>query len=145
MFQQMILVGNLGADPQMRYLPNGNPVTSFSVAVNRKYTGSDGQVIKETTWARVSVFGKNAENCAQYLKKGSGVLVEGRLSPDKQTGGPKVFTRPDGTTGATYEVIANTVRFLPGRDDPSVGAPRQAGGDADYAPNGEVSDDEFVP
>ena len=101
--------------------------------------------MKETTWFRVSVFGKNAENCAQYLKKGSGVLVEGRLSPDKQTGGPKVFTRPDSSSGATFEIIANTVRFLPGRDDPNVGAPRQAAGDADYMPGSEVADDEFVP
>jgi single-strand DNA-binding protein len=145
MYQQTIIMGNLGRDPDMRFLPNGNPVTFLSVATNRKYTGSDGQVIKETTWFKVSVFGKNAENCAQYLKKGSGVLVEGRLSPDKQTGGPKVFTRPDGSTGATYEVIANTVRFLPGRDDPSAGTPRQSNGESDYAPAGEVSDDEFVP
>ena len=137
MYQSTTIVGNLGRDPEMRYLPNGNPVTSLSVATNRKYTGSDGQVVKETTWFRVSTFGKNAENCAQYLKKGSGVLVEGRLSPDKQTGGPKVFTRPDGSSGATYEIIANTVRFLPGRDD----SPRQSAGES---PD-ETSDDEFVP
>ncbi len=143
MWHQIILVGNLGRDPEMRYLPNGNPVTSLNVAVNRTYTGNDGQKVKETLWARVSVFGKNAENCAQYLKKGSGVMVEGRLSPDKQSGGPRVFTRPDGTTGATYELIANTVRFLPGRDDPSVGTPRQSAGETEYAP--EVPDDEFVP
>ena len=82
MFEQTIIMGNLGRDPEMRFLPNGNPVTSLSVATNRKYTGSDGQLVKETCWLRVSVFGKNAENCAQYLKKGSGVLVEGRLSPN---------------------------------------------------------------
>jgi single-strand DNA-binding protein len=141
-YHQIILVGRCGADPQLKYLPNGNPVASFSVAVNRKYTGSDGTLVKETLWARVSVFGKNAENCAQYLKKGSAVLVEGRLSPDKSTGGPKVFTRPDGSTGAAYEIIANTVRFLSGRDDPNAGAPRQSAGETDYA---ETSDDEFVP
>lgn len=112
MFQQIIIVGNLGQDPQMRYTPSGTPVTSLSVATNRKYAGSDGQVVKETTWLRVSVFGKSAESCAQYLKKGSAVLVEGRLTPDKQSGGPRVYQRPDGTTGATYEVFANTVRFL---------------------------------
>ena len=141
MYQQTIIIGNLGRDPEMRYLPNGNPVTSLSVATNRKYTGSDGQVVKETTWFRVSAFGKNAENCAQYLKKGSGVLVEGRLSPDKSTGGPRVFTRPDGSAGAAYEIIANTVRFLSGRDDAPAGAPRQSAGES---PD-ETSDDEFVP
>ena len=117
MYQQIIIVGNLGRDPEMRYTPSGTPVTSLSVATNRKYTGSDGQVVKETTWFRVSVFGKSAETCAQYLKKGSAVLVEGRLTPDKNSGGPRVYQRPDGTMGATYEVFANTVRFLSGRGE----------------------------
>jgi single-strand DNA-binding protein len=117
MYQQIIIVGNLGKDPEMRYTPSGTPVTSLSVATNRKYTGSDGQVVKETTWFRVSVFGKSAETCAQYLKKGGAVLVEGRLTPDKNSGGPRVYQRPDGTMGATYEVFANTVRFLSSRGE----------------------------
>jgi single-strand DNA-binding protein len=117
MYQQIIIVGNLGKDPEMRYTPSGTPVTSLSVATNRKYTGSDGQVVKETTWFRVSVFGKAAENCAQYLKKGSAVLVDGRLTPDKNSGGPRTYQRQDGTMGATYEVAANTVRFLSGRGE----------------------------
>ena len=117
MYQQIIIVGNLGRDPEMRYTPSGTPVTSLSVATNRKYTGSDGQVVKETTWFRVSVFGKAAENCAQYLKKGSAVLVDGRLTPDKNSGGPRTYQRQDGTLGATYEVAANTVRFLSGRGE----------------------------
>ena len=121
MYQQIIIVGNLGKDPEMRYTPSGTPVTSLSVATNRKYTGSDGQVVKETTWFRVSVFGKMAETCAQYLKKGSGVLVEGRLTPDKNSGGPRTYQRQDGTLGATYEVAANTVRFLSGRGESGPG------------------------
>ena len=121
MYQQIIIVGNLGRDPEMRYTPSGTPVTSLSVATNRKYTGSDGQQVKETTWFRVSVFGKAAENCAQYLKKGSAVLVDGRLTPDKNSGGPRVYQRPDGTMSATYEVAANTVRFLSGRGEGSSG------------------------
>jgi len=119
MYQQIIIVGNLGKDPEMRYTPSGTPVTSLSVATNRKYTGSDGQVVKETTWFRVSVFGKMAETCAQYLKKGSAVLVEGRLTPDKNSGGPRTYQRQDGTLGATYEVFANNVRFLSSRGDGS--------------------------
>ncbi len=122
MYQQIIIVGNLGRDPEMRYTPSGTPVTSLNVATNRKYTGSDGQVVKETTWFRVSVFGKAAENCAQYLKKGSAVLVDGRLTPDKNTGGPRTYQRQDGTMGATYEVAANTVRFLSGRGEGGPGA-----------------------
>ncbi|KRT69389.1 MAG: ssb, single-stranded DNA-binding protein, single-strand DNA-binding protein [candidate division NC10 bacterium CSP1-5] len=112
MFQTIIIAGNLGRDPEMRYTPNGTAVTNFNMATNRKYTGSDGQQVKETTWFRVSVFGKQAEAVAQYMKRGSGVLVEGRLSADNQTGGPRIWTRQDGTPAASFEVVANTVRFL---------------------------------
>lgn len=111
-YQMILIVGNLGSDPSMKFLPSGQPVTNFNVATNRKYTGGDGQVVKETTWFTVAVFGKQAENCAQYLKKGGSVLVEGRLTPDKATGGPKTFKRQDGSAGAKYELTANTVRFL---------------------------------
>ena len=111
-FHTIIIVGNLGRDPEMRYAPNGNAVTSLNVASNRTYTDSSGQRIKETTWFRVSVWGKQAENVNTYLKKGSSVLVEGELRPDKETGNPRTFTRADGSTGASYEVNARTVRFL---------------------------------
>lgn len=117
MYHQLVIVGNLGRDPEMRYTPSGTPVTSFNVASNRKYTGSDGQPVKETTWFRVSVFGKQAEACAQYLKKGSAVLVEGRLTPDAQSGSPKTYQRQDGTYGASFDVSANTVRFLSSRGE----------------------------
>ena len=130
MYQQLVIVGNLGKDPEMRYTPSGTPVTSLSVATNRKYTGSDGQVVKETTWFRVSVFGKQAEAAAQYLKKGNPVLVEGRLTPDKASGGPRTYQRQDGTTGATYEVFANTVRFLSTRGESGSG-PAPAPSDID--------------
>lgn len=130
MYQQIIIVGNLGRDPEMRFTPSGTQVTSLNVATNRKYTGSDGQLVKETTWFRVSVFGKQAEACAQYLKKGSAVLVEGRLTPDKQTGGPRTYQRQDGSVGATYEIFANTVRFMSSREVGS-GAPGAAPGGMD--------------
>lgn len=130
MYQQIIIVGNLGRDPEMRFTPSGTQVTSLNVATNRKYTGSDGQLVKETTWFRVSVFGKQAEACAQYLKKGSAVLVEGRLTPDKQTGGPRTYQRQDGSVGATYEIFANTVRFMSGREV-GPGAPGAAPGGMD--------------
>ena len=117
MYHHILIVGNLGRDPEMRYTPSGTPVTSFSMATSRKYTGSDGQQVKETAWFRVSVFGKQAEACAQYLKKGSACLVEGRMTPDLQTGGPRTWTRQDGTTGTSFEVVANTVRFLSARGE----------------------------
>ena len=116
-YQKVIFEGNLGRDPEMRYTPSGTPVTNLNVACNRKYTTGDGQQVKETTWYKVSVFGRQAEACAQYLKKGSAVLVEGRLTPDKTTGGPRTFTRNDGSTGASYEVNASEVVFLGGRND----------------------------
>ena len=111
-FHTIIIVGNLGRDPEMRYAPSGDAVTSFSVASNRQYTDSSGQKVKETIWFRVSVWGKQAESVNTYLQKGSSVLVEGNLRPDKETGNPKTFTRSDGSTGASYEVNARTVRFL---------------------------------
>lgn len=115
-YHTIIIVGNLGRDPEMRYLPSGQPVTNLSVAANRKYTDSNGQLVKETVWFRVSVWGKQAETCNQYLRKGSQVLVEGRLQPDLQTGGPRIWQGQNGP-GASYEVVASTVRFLSGRMD----------------------------
>jgi len=128
-FHTIIIVGNLGRDPEMRFAPNGNAVTSMSVASNRQYTDSSGQRIKETTWFRVSVWGKQAESCNTYLQKGSSVLVEGELRPDKETGNPRTYTRSDGTTGASYEVTARTVRFLSSRG----GSNSQDSGSSDNA------------
>jgi single-strand DNA-binding protein len=124
MFHTIIIVGNLGRDPEMRYTPGGQAVTNFSVATSRKYTGSDGQLVNETIWFRISAWGKQAETCNQYLHKGSRVLVEGRLVPDNATGGPRIWTRQDGTSGSSFEVSAQTVRFLSarGEDEGSVTA-----------------------
>jgi single-strand DNA-binding protein len=122
MYHTIIIVGNLGRDPEMRYLPNGQAVTNLNVATNRQYTGSDGQPVKETIWFRISVWGKQAESCSQWLHKGSKVLIEGRLIPDSTTGGPRVFKRQDGSTGATFEVNAATVRFLSSRGEEEGGA-----------------------
>jgi len=115
MYHTIIIVGNLGRDPEMRYTPSGQAVTNFNVASSRQYTGSDGNQVKETIWFRVSTWGKQAEICNQYLKKGSKVLIEGRLKPDQSTGGPRIWTRQDGTSAASYEVNANMVRFLSSR------------------------------
>ncbi len=131
MYHTIIIVGNLGKDPEMRYTPSGQAVTSFSVATNRKYTSSNGEQVNETIWFRVSAWGKTAEICNQYLKKGSKVLVEGRLTPDKNTGGPRIWQKQDGTSGASFEVTAGTVRFLTsrGEGDSGGGAPATDAGD----------------
>ena len=113
MYQQITIVGYLGNDPEMRFMPNGQAVTSFSVATSNKYTSNTGQRVDETTWFRVSVWGAQAESCNQYLKKGRPVLVIGRLRPDPQTGNPRIFNRQDGTPAASFEVTAQQVKFLP--------------------------------
>ncbi len=92
MYQTIIIAGNVGRDPEMRYTPSGQAVTSFSVATNRQYTNNNAETVKETIWFRVSAWGKQAETCNQYLKKGSKVLVEGRLTADPATGGPRIWT-----------------------------------------------------
>jgi len=117
MYHTIIIVGNLGRDPEMRYTPSGQAVTNFNVATNRQYTGSDGNQVKETIWFRVSTWGKQAETCNQYLRKGSKVLIEGRLTPDPSTGGPRLWQRQDGSTAANFEVSASTVRFLSSRGE----------------------------
>ncbi len=127
MYQKITIVGNLGKDPEMRFTPSGQPVTSFNVATNRSYTGSDGQRVKETVWFRVSVWGKQAENCNNYLHKGSKVLIEGRLIADPATGGPRTFNRNDGSTGASFEINASTIQFLDSRAESEQGAAEDMG------------------
>lgn len=117
MYQKIIIVGNLGRDPEMRYMPDGTAVTNFSVASSRRWTGGDGQPHDETTWFRIEVWRRQAETANQYLTKGSKVLVEGRIKPDPNTGGPRLWTRQDGTMSASFEVVADTVRFLSGRNE----------------------------
>lgn len=127
-YQKIIITGNLGRDPEMRYTPSGQAVTSFSVAVNESYTNANGERIKKTIWFRVTAWGKQAEICNQYLKKGQQVLVDGRMSADPNTGGPKVWTKQDGSSGSSFEVTASTVRFLSTRGENDGGAPMSGGG-----------------
>jgi single-strand DNA-binding protein len=134
MYQKLIIVGNLGNDPEMRYMPDGTAVTSFSLATNRRWNDRNtGQPVDETTWFRVSVWGKRAEVANQYLTKGSKVLVEGRLKPDPQTGAPRLWTRQDGTVGSSFEVTADNFSFVGSRAD---------GGGDDYEEGGAPAQQE---
>jgi single-strand DNA-binding protein len=126
-YQKIIITGNLGRDPEMRYTPSGQAVTSFSVAVNESFTNNNGEKVKRTIWFRISAWGKQAEICNQYLKKGSQVLVDGRMNADPSTGGPRIWTKQDGTAGASFEVTASTVRFLSSRGEVGDGGPVAAG------------------
>ena len=141
MFHTVIVAGYLGRDPEMRYLPSGTPVTNFSVATSRKWTGSDGQQKEETVWFRVSVFGRLAEVCSQYLSKGRAVLIEGRLRPDDR-GGPRVWQGNDGTYRASFELVAQTVKFLSGRGD-AAAAPAPASDVPQYEPQQQEEDIPF--
>ncbi len=127
MYQKVTIVGNLGRDPELRYLPNGTPTVTLSVATNNTYTNQKGEQVKETTWWRVSVFGKQAEACSQYLTKGRQVLVEGRLRPDPTSGGPRIYTRQDGTSGASFDLTAQSVRFIGGQREGGAPAPDMGG------------------
>lgn len=108
MYQRITLVGNLGSEPEQRFTAKGDAVTTFSMAVNE---GKD-----TPAWFRISAWGNQAETCKQYLRRGSLVLVEGRLTYDDK-GGPRKYQRKDGTTDASFEVTADKVRFLPGKGD----------------------------
>jgi single-strand DNA-binding protein len=142
MYHTIIIVGNLGRDPEMRYTPSGQAVTNFSVATSRQYTGSNGEPVKETVWFRVSSWGKQAETVNQYLKKGSKVLVEGRLVPDSGTGGPRIWTRQDGTPAASFEVSASTVRFLSSARDSDEGGYSSG----DFGPSSTMNEnDDHIP
>ena len=112
MHHKISIVGNVGRDPEMRFTPSGQAICNFSIAANRSYKSASGENVKETVWFRVSVWGKLAEVCNQYVKKGSLILVEGRLTPDKATGNPRIWTTTAGDPASSYEVNAETVRFL---------------------------------
>ena len=126
-YHTVIIAGNLGRDPEMRYTPSGQAVTNFSVAVNDDYTNSNGERIKRTIWFRVSAWGKQAETCNQFLQKGSKVLVQGRLNVDTATGGPRMWKGQDGQARASYELSAQTVRFLTPRGGEAEPAPEESG------------------
>lgn len=117
MYHKITLLGRLGRDPEMRYTAEGKPVTSFSVAIDDSYGEN-----KRTVWFRVSVWGKQAESCNQYLSKGRQVYIEGRLQ--HENGNPRMFTRQDGSAGASFEVTAQVVKFIGGQSENGQGGPR---------------------
>lgn len=142
MHQEISIIGNLGRDPEMRHLPQGDAVTNFPVAVNKPV--GDGE--KKTVWFRISVFGNQAEACNKYLSSGRQVFVRGELQFDYDTGGPKLWTDRDGAVRSSFELRAFTVKFLGGRDDAS-GQASQAGGQSSQGghrdASGSIEEDEI--
>ena len=106
---KMLVIGNAGTDPEMRYTPNGAPVTSFRLATNRRYKTADGEQHEETEWFTITAWNRLAETVNQYVTKGMKVYAEGRLKSGSWTG-------QDGETKFRNEIIANDVRFLDRRD-----------------------------
>jgi len=111
MYQKTIVVGHLGRDPEMRYTPDGTPVTNFSVATTRKWTNAAGEQQEKTTWFRVTAWRKLAETCNQYLSKGRQVLVEGDIDVSAWS------DKTSGEARARLELRAWTVKFLGSRGD----------------------------
>src|SRR5438067_12314741 len=151
---KVILIGNLGRDPEVRYTPSGQAVANFTVATNEAWTDKAGQKQERTEWHRVFVWGKSAENCGEYLSKGRQVFVEGRL----QT---REWTNKEGVKQYTTEIVANPVVFLSGgdRSGQGRGGGRSAGGsagtdelggppagfDESAAPSGKGPSDDDIP
>ena len=127
---KILVIGNLGTDPEMRYTPNGNPVTSFRIATNRRYTTSQGEQREETEWFRVVAWNRLAERCNQFLTKGQRVYVEGRLKSDSWVGN-------DGQTRFTNEINAFEVVFLE-RGSAAEGGPPS---DGDAPGGADIGDD----
>ena len=133
MYQKLIIVGNLGRDPEMRYTPDGTPVTNFSVATSRRWTDASGELQKRTVWFRVAAWRRLAETCNQYLTKGRQVMVEGEIQE------PRVWQAQGGEWRASLDVTARRVVFLGRRDVAPVGPPS----DAQTAP--DAIDEEEIP
>jgi len=104
-FNKIILIGNLTRDPELRYTPSGTPVVNFPLAVNRRYRQGDEQK-EEVCYVDIVVFGRQAENCGQYLSKGDGAIVDGRLQQRR-------WETEEGQKRSKHEVVAQTVTFLP--------------------------------
>lgn len=129
---KVILLGNLGADPEMRYTPGGMAVANFRLATSETRTNKEGQKETKTEWHRVVTFGKLAEICGEYLSKGKQVYIEGKI----QT---RTWDDKDGNKRYTTEIVANSMQMLGGPRDSSGGAPEPSG--AEMPP----SDIEDVP
>ena len=132
-FNKVILMGNLTKDPEIRYTPSGTPVANFRLAVNNRY--KQGEEFKEEVcFIDIVVFGKQAENCGQYLGKGQGVIVDGRLQERR-------WETEDGVKRSKHEVVAQTVRFMGRRQ--GTGPEKSAmGGETVSEPEAEVVDND---
>lgn len=124
---KVFLVGNLTKDPEIRFVPSGQAVANLRLAINRKYKAGNGERKEEVTYVGVEVWGKSAEACGEYLKKGSSLLVEGRLKL-------KEWAAQDGQKRSMLEVVSDRVQFLAGY---------QRSTEANFTPSQGAEDDEI--
>lgn len=113
---KVFLIGNLTRDPELRYIPSGTAVANFGLATNRVYTTQDGERKEEVCFVDIVTWAKTAENCANYLSKGSPIFIEGRLQYDS-------WETEDGQKRSKLRVVADRVQFLGGRRAEEAGAP----------------------
>lgn len=125
-FNKITIVGNLGRDPELRYTPQGNAVCNFSMATNEKRRDKSGEMIDTTTWFRITLWGKQAENASKFLTKGSSVYIEGRLKVDE-------WSDRDGKAKYTLDVTATDMQFIGSRSDDMSGG--HSGGGSNFQDN----------
>lgn len=121
MYQQLILIGNLGTEPEMRYTASGIPVTNFNLAVSRRWTNTEGQAQEKTTWFRINLWRRQAEIASQYLAKGHRVMIVGEVD------NARPWTDRDGNLRASIEVTATELKLMENR-------PANGNGDHDAGP-----------
>ena len=128
---KVILIGNLGKDPEVKYTPQGTPVAKITLATNERFKGKDGQWQERTEWHNVALFGRLGEIAAEYLRKGSQVYIEGRLRTRK-------WQDKEGRDRYTTEIVANEMQMLGGRGgERGGGAGGGVGGASDSGPRAE--------
>lgn len=138
---KVILVGNLGRDPELKYIPSGDAVVNLAIATTDKYKDKSGQMVEATEWHKVSFFGKLAEICGQYLKKGSPVYIEGSMKTRK-------YTDKDGIEKYSTEIRGDRMQMLGGKPD-AQSAPKSANSTLaamkSQAPDGFDGMDDDIP
>lgn len=138
---KVILVGNLGRDPEVRYTKSGQAVASFSLATSERWTGKDGSKEEKTEWHRITAWGKLGEICGEYLSKGKQVYIEGRL----QT---REWEDKDGNKRQTTEIVANNMTMLgQAGGDTSGGGPQRgsSGGHSGSSGGPDDFEDDDIP
>lgn len=135
---KVILVGRLGRDPETRFTGTGQAVANFSVATDETYKDKNGERQKRTEWHRVTVWGKLAEICQQYLKKGTMVYIEGRIQS-------REWQDKEGQKRTSYDIVANVMRMLSSRGESAMGASAGArsGGGEDFESPAAPADDSY--